>query len=333
MAKPTSRRNWRVFYDRLLKEGEYQISFDAEKYGAYKTYREVFIQIDRILKRYPQRLEPVSIGKSAGGEAIWAFRVDNTREETEPPVRFLITSLLHPLEFIGAEITLTLMERFAANMKLNPTLQNREVVFLPILNPDGYRRVEKDLAAGRSRFRRFNRNGVDLNRNFSAFFSRRAPIFGALRFLYNPGPRPFSEPETAAYRSLLLEHRFDFAASFHSFGGRFFWPYAAKRESCRHDSWFRDTVRAMIDLQPRCGFRAKQLGRWFPLFRARGTEMDYLYEVYGTRAITIEAFRRGPSILNPAAWRDPFTLFNPKNPEREVENLMDPLFHFLASSG
>jgi len=332
MARPSSRRSWRSFYDRLLKEREYQISFDREKYGAYSTYREIFIRIDRILKRYPQRFEPLPIGAGSGNEPIWAFRADNTVEATGPPTRFLVTALLHPIEFVGVEVLLALMERFTANMRLNPTLQNREVVFIPILNPDGYRRVEKDLAAGRSRFRRFNARGVDLNRNFGSFFSGRAPLRNALRFLYAPGPRPFSEPETASYRSFLLENRFDFALSLHSFGGRFLWPYAAKRERCRHDNWYRKTTRAMIDLQPRCGFRSRQLGRLYPFFRARGTEMDYLYEVFGTRALTIELFRRRASFLNPALWREPFVLFNPKEPEREAANLMDPLFHYLASN-
>ena len=86
----------------------------------------------------------------------------------------------------------------------------------------------------------------------------------------------------------------------------------------------------MIDLQPKTGFHQAQLGRSFPLFRARGTEMDFLYEVFGTRAITIEAYKRGASLLNPATWLNPFTLFNPKDPKTEIDNLMDSLFYFLS---
>lgn len=330
MAKPPYRRSWRSFYDRLLKDEKYGGTFDTKRHGPYHTYREVFIQIDRLLKRYPRHIFPVQIGTSVGGEPIWLFEVVNVSESATESVRFLLTSLIHSIEFIGVETNLHLLDRFAANMKQNPLLQEREVHFVPILNPDGYLEVEQDLARGRPRFRRRNRRGVDLNRNFSAFFSRRYFWHRALRRFYHPGHRPFSEPESSALRSHLMEHRFDYALSLHSFGGRFLYPYGGTRRRSRYDDWYRDLAQALIDHQPAYGYRARQMGRQIPLFLPRGTESDYLHETYGTRAITVEILRGGPRLANPRHLVDPFRLFNPKNPEKEIANLTESLLYFLS---
>jgi protein MpaA len=65
------------------------------------------------------------------------------------------------------------------------------VVVVPILNPDGFLRHEKN-----------NARGVDLNRNFPgrSFGTERRPG-------YDPGPSPASEPETQALLAILArEH-------------------------------------------------------------------------------------------------------------------------------
>jgi hypothetical protein len=215
-------------------------------------------------------------------------------------------------------------------MGKNPALQNREVHFVPILNPDGYLLVEEELAKGRARFRRANRNGVDLTRNFSVFYSRRYFWHRALKRVYNPGPRPFSEPETAALRTHLLQNRFDYALSFHSFGGRFLFPYGGTRAASRLDDWYRRTARALIDNQPHYGYKAGQIARTRPFFLVRGTEADYLHETHGTRSMIVELGRGGLRVLNPRYLFDPFPLFNPRDLPFEIENLMEALFHFLS---
>jgi len=333
MAKAPFRRSWRGFYDRLLKDERYQRTFDTDKYGPYRTYRKIFIQIDRVLKRYPRQITPISIGTSVGGEPIWIFRVDNAADDSKKPVSFLVTSLIHSIEYIGVEANVSFLERFTSNMKQNPALHNRVVHFLPILNPDGYLDVESDLAGGRSRFRRRNRNGVDLNRNFSAFFSRRYLMHRTLRGIYHPGHRPFSEPESSALRSHLLENRFDYALSLHAFGGKFLFPYGGTRDRSRFDGWYRELGRVMANHQPFTGYKTKQLGRQFPLFLARGTESDYLHETFGTRSMLVEIYKSGGRLLNPLRLFDPFLLFNPKDPQKEIDNLMESFFYFLSLDG
>ncbi len=331
--KTPHNQGWRRFYDGIVKDERYQREIDAKKHGPYSTYRQIFIRADRIVKRFPRHVSPIRIGTSAGGEPIWIFRVTTNPEIDEGLPRFLVTSVIHAQEFISAEINLSLFERFTNNMRQNKSLWKREVCFLPILNPDGFLRVERDLAAGRKHFSRTNRNGVDLNRNFSAFFSKRYLLHRLFPRIWYPGYRPFSEPETAAYREFLLENRFDYALSLHSFGGWFFYPYGGSKRKPRDEKWFREVCSEMIDRQPLYGYRMRQLGRFLPFFRARGTETDYLYETFGTRSVLIEIGRRNLGMLHPKVLLNPFHWFNPRDPETEVKNLIEPLFYFLSLPG
>ncbi|MFH1679953.1 MAG: hypothetical protein ABIH26_04835, partial [Candidatus Eisenbacteria bacterium] len=68
MGKTPSFRSWRMFYDRLLKDESHRKSIDTARFGSYHTYREQFVRIDRLLKRYPRSVTPVPIGTSVGGE-------------------------------------------------------------------------------------------------------------------------------------------------------------------------------------------------------------------------------------------------------------------------
>jgi predicted deacylase len=68
---------------------------------------------------------------------------------------------------------------------------------VPTINPDGV-----------ARNTRGNAHGVDLNRNWGRSW---APLGGA----YNSGPRPWSEPETRAFRDFLASVRPRFVVSFH----------------------------------------------------------------------------------------------------------------------
>ena len=86
----------------------------------------------------------------------------------------------------------------------------------------------------------------------------------------------------------------------------------------------------MIERQPNYGYKTSQLGKYLPFFLARGTETDYLYEVFGTRSLLVEIGRRGVKALHPKVLSNPFHWFNPHDPEYEIENLMEPLFYFLS---
>ncbi len=185
----------------------------AQGIGPYRGYGELLAAVERLAAR-GARVEP--IGRSVRGEPLFAVHLGSDRIGARTSV---VLSAVHPIEWIGVEVGLALLERLAGE-----DLADRAVVAVPIVNPDGLLRVEHDLRAGRRRFVRHNARGVDLNRNFDASWDRRGLVQRLLSFLYSPGAHAASEPEVAALAHHLAPLRIDRAVSLHSFGGAVLYP-------------------------------------------------------------------------------------------------------------
>lgn len=134
-----------------------------------------------------------------------------------------------------------------AGIRADSVLQHHSLILLPCLNPDGVEiAIHGPTAAGdrSSSVQRMmeehpgavwqaNVRGVDLNHNFDAGWEvlreleQRSGVCvpGPTRF---GGPCPFSEPETAAVRSLCGCHNFRQLFSFHAQGRKFTGGMAAR---------------------------------------------------------------------------------------------------------
>jgi len=80
------------------------------------------------------------------------------------------------------------------------------LIIIPLANPDGILR-------GAGLEGRLNAHGVDLNRNWGCEWENTAYL-GDIPV--DPGPRPFSEPETIALRSYFIQVNPDAAIFYHS---------------------------------------------------------------------------------------------------------------------
>jgi len=89
----------------------------------------------------------------------------------------------------------TMIGHLHANADLIPS--NLTVHIIPVLNPDGY--ALPTTASDQNR--RFNANGVDLNRNFDCKWAPESSWRGQT---VSAGTAPFSEPEAAALRDYVL---------------------------------------------------------------------------------------------------------------------------------
>ena len=105
--------------------------------------------------------------------------------------------------------TVVLVSETLKHLQANPNLipQNVTLYVIPCANPDGY-------AAGTDRdVARMNGNGVDLNRNWD--YQWQVTATHGTRPV-NAGTGPFSEPETAALRDLILGNGVEAAIFYHS---------------------------------------------------------------------------------------------------------------------
>lgn len=235
----------------------------------------------------------------------------------------LVIAGLHAMEWIGVESCLAL-----ASALLEKPLDRRVVIF-PLLNPDGFRRAERDLLVGRRRFVRTNARGVDLNRNWPTHWQKRLFLPTFLPFLGQSGEGPASEPEIAAVLRTLegMVPGCDRAVSFHSFGKMLLLPYGGRWGApARIEILTRHAEAVRTRLAS--GYGVRRAGRWGPGTFAYGMELDH-FDALGIDSLLVECSAGGLSPLRPGSWLHPMRWFNPPKLEEEREAIARAVLPFV----
>jgi hypothetical protein len=241
--------------------------------------------------------------------------------EDAPKASYVIAGL-HAMEWIGVESCLALVERL-----LGRTLKRR-IDVLPLLNPDGFRRAERDLSTGRRRFVRANARGVDLNRNWPTHWRPRLILPTLLPFLGGAGTRPGGEPEIRAALATLdaLVPRVDRALSFHSFGRMLLLPYGGRWAAPERIDILREHARKVASELP--GYRIRQSARWVPGAFAYGMELDH-FDALGADGLLVECSAGGFRLGAPSSWLHPMRWFNPPDLATERAEIAEALLPFV----
>lgn len=293
---------------------------EARSVGPYRGYGELLEHIQR-LGRTGYRLE--TIGRSVEGEPLFALHIG--KEPRGTLVRTsVVLSAVHPMEWIGVEAHLRLLDRLASE-----ELGDRAIIAIPIVNPDGLKRVDKSLRAGRKRFIRHNARGVDLNRNFDARWGKLGFVQRLLSSIFHPGSGPSSEPEVLALAHHLSPCRIDRAVSLHSFGGAVLYPSAASvapvHDEREHRAW---AERVAFAIDPKRPYAADSCARWAKGISAGGLELDWLHARHGAISLLVECSRGGRS-LRPSKLTLPFAWFNPQRLAGEAQAIAEALVPFV----
>ncbi len=291
--------------------------------GPYRGYGEMLAVVAHFADRGVRLLR---YGRSSGGEPLFALHFGS--EASFAPRSLARTAVvisgLHPNEWIGIETLFTTLERL-----MGRDLGDRAVLALPLANPDGLRRVERNLRAGRRRFVRHNGRGVDLNRNFDASWGELGLVQRALSFVFSPGSRPQSEPEVEGIAHLLAPFRVDRALSLHSFGGAVLYPLASSTrpiaDQREHERWARRIAAAADPARP---YVAKSCARWARGITAGGLELDWFHERHGALSLLVECSRGGRG-FTPSRLLDPFAWFNPPEVSEVTRAIADGVAPFL----
>jgi predicted deacylase len=256
------------------------------------------------------------------GERLFAVTVGEEPQGTDTRSSVVLSGV-HPMEWIGVEALLGLLDRLVANPPAT-----RSVVCVPLVNPDGRLRVEQNLRAGRRRLVRHNARGVDLNRNFDADWGRSSLGGHLVPWLYRPGRHAASEPEVAAIANGLSRRRIDRAVSLHSFGscvlypgGRGLLPIADAPE---HAAWARHVARALGHARG----HACPASRLLPGLGAGGMELDWFHRRHGALSLLVECPgggvpRRLERLANPFAW------YNPADPREVADRVAGAIVGFV----
>lgn len=196
--------------------------------GGFHTFSEVEQFLDDLQIAYPSIVSSkFSIGSSIEGRPIWVVKVsDNVGlDETEPEVFY--NSLIHAREPMSLECLLYFLEyltsHYGTDDDVTFLINNREMFFLPVFNPDGYVWNETTNPDGGGLWRKNRRGdlstvwGVDLNRNFGYQWG-----YDDIGSSSNPssiqyrGTGPFSEPESQVMRVFVIGREFRTVLNLHS---------------------------------------------------------------------------------------------------------------------
>ena len=134
--------------------------------------------------------------------------------------RFLIQGGLHGNEILTSKFVRWLIERVANNQSPLNEIDNIEIDFIPVANPDSH---------GKSRL---NSNNVNLNRNFGVLWGiSKEP----------PGASAFSEAETKAVKRLFTDRKYLSAMDVHGYVNWIVLPTRLSRNKLKYNKWISET--------------------------------------------------------------------------------------------
>lgn len=277
----------------------YRSRMTAKHMGDYKTLVEIYAHIDSLIAAYPTIVSAkLSIGQTLEGRDIWAVKISDNpgTDEDEPEV--LYTACIHAREVITPEILLNFMDHLTQNYGVDPAItelvDNRELWFVTVVNPDGYRYNEINNPFGGGMWRKNRHNngdgsyGIDLNRNYGYQWGYddegSSPSTGSETYR---GTAPFSELETQALRDFSIARNFTASLYFHSHANLILWPWGYDQITTPDNDLFAalgDSIAPMTGYTP---------GPIWTLYVVNGGSDDWNYGEQTlkakTFAITIEA--------------------------------------------
>ena len=220
------------------------VNYNHGSMGGFLTLTELYQELDDMAALYPDLISikaPVSTFLTHENRPLyWVRMSDNPNsDETEPEV--LYTAIHHAREPEAMQQLVYYMwymlENYATNTEVQGILDNTELYFIPMVNPDGYQHNVNNDPNGGGMHRKNKRNvgtsnpGVDNNRNYDYIDGSGNSIWGTSGVSSNtnndtyPGTGPFSEPENQAIKWFVENHNIKLALNNHTSGDLLLYPF------------------------------------------------------------------------------------------------------------
>jgi len=212
--------------------------------SGYLTLEEIYATLDSMAQDYPHLITvKKSIGSSYENRPIYSVKISDNPNEEENEPEVLYTALHHAREPIGMMQLIYFMyhilESYETNDSIKCLINERQLYFVPVVNPDGYFFNQTNRPAGGGNWRKNRKKningtmGVDLNRNYPyqwGFDDDGSSPEGNSE-IYR-GSSPGSEPEIKAIMNFCKSHNFKNALNYHTFGNLLLYPWGYAEEIC-----------------------------------------------------------------------------------------------------
>ncbi|MEW5922583.1 MAG: M14 family zinc carboxypeptidase [Candidatus Zixiibacteriota bacterium] len=216
----------------------YRSRFADKEYTGFLSLSSIESELMFMKYLYPDLItDKISIGTTFEGRNIYAVKISDNPDVDEDEPEVLFTGAIHAREgitpLVNLNFMLYLLENYGTDPEATYLIDNREMWFIPVVNPDGYAYNDWNTPGGGGMWRknRFNNGngtyGVDINRNYGYMWgydnegSSPYPDDADYR-----GTGPFSELETQAMRDFISAHEFVVTLYYHSYSNLLLWPWS-----------------------------------------------------------------------------------------------------------
>lgn len=227
----------------------------------YHSYSEILKILKDLSTQYSEITQYVEYGKSGQGLELAALRVGLHLKDAQSKPRVLLTAATHGDEIITTEVLLsllqTLLEDSSRNERFQNMLENVEIVFIPVVNPDGF-----------SKQHRYD-NGLDPNRSY--------PYPG------NPNAKP--TPSISAELALIEQFPIVGSLDFHAYSAVFLYPWGYTHDRLS-DDWLNIFDPLTKDMAKTNDYRYGPISE--VMYIAKGSSCDYFFWKNKTVSIAVE---------------------------------------------
>jgi hypothetical protein len=198
---------------------------ELRAWDAYPTYDAYVAMMQGFASSYPNLCQIINVGSTVGGRAILVAKISDNVTTAEKEPQILYTGTMHGDEVTGYMLLLryidTLLSQYGSDPRITNIVNSMELYIGPNTNPDGTYYTGNSSVSGA---RRYNQNGIDLNRNYPNYN-------GSL----NNGA---IQTETQVMMDFANGHSFVFGINYH--GGAEVVNYPWDYTSALHpdDAWF-----------------------------------------------------------------------------------------------
>lgn len=268
-------------------------NFSNGSMGGYLTYPEMLQHLDNMHTLYPNLItarDNVGTYITQEGRQLQWVKITNNPSVPNTKPQVLYTAIHHAREPISLSETIFymwyLLENYETNEEVKNIVDNTEMYFIPVVNPDGYIYNYTTNPNGGGMWRK-NRHvhgngtfGTDNNRNYDYWINGEATqsvwntagISASSSGDTYPGVTPFSEPENQAIEYFVNSHNFKVALNAHSHSNLILYPFGYALNTPSSDNLiFQKLSSAMVSEN---GF-INQIAS--ELYAASGNSDDWMY--------------------------------------------------------
>jgi len=278
-------------------------NFNLGTMGGFYTYQEFLDEIDAMAAQYPNLISvkaPISTFLSIENRPIYWLRLSDNPNSDESEPEVLYTAVHHAREPNSLSEVIFymwyLLENYGTSDEIKYLVDNTEMYFVPMINPDGYIYNQTTDPSGGGMWRKNRRHnsggsyGVDLNRNYSYGWGTTGTTTTQSNDTYC-GTAAFSEPETQAVKWFCENRDFQYAFNAHTYANDILFPIGTTTAEFAVDhNYFDAFTHHMVQYNGYANIKSSAL------YPASGDSDDYMYKV--DTVVKPKIFAMTPEVSN-----------------------------------